>query len=875
MKVIKHIICELTGYRPGAVDVSQGDRGSRAVSCRLLENGAPWMIPEGASVRVAYTLPDGTEGLYDALPDGSPAGEIIGNIVTVELADQLMAQAGMVQMSILIIGPEGGQLATWPIRVMVSANKAARLTVPEEMPPYGAGFAGKIFFGGADGTVTPLGIGEGVEIVRQEDGSYALVAYGGAGGGGIKEETDPTVADWAKAGRPKPYGPENAPPYPVTSVNGKTGALALTAEDVGALPQGTKIPGKTSELTNDAGFVSSDQAQALIAAVTYALTPQMYGAVGDGETDDTAAIQAMFDAAGDGGVVFFPAGTYVVRHSDTKTGEDYVAVTVRGRHGLRVVLAGGALIKHKAAGVGRYTMLRFDGCNGVEISGGVIEGDRQSHQAVTTVYGSKGIHIVDSANISVHDMEVREIFGDCIGVTGATVQCDNVLIDKCTLHDSYRNGITIGGARNSTVRNCHIYGIVGADPQAGIDLEAERGIANADITIDGCRIHDCGKTTIAFSQNGAGTRVRNCRLDGDSLCVNTHTGIEITGTAITGTASFRNDVVLRECVVTAVGCYDDADHPGVSLTAYNTIFKGNDGTPTININGINGVATLRLVGCSLNQPESSAYALIYSYNATDVDVMMEGCTVNLRNGTALHRQLAHGKYRAFSLSGCTIAVRSATMDYSFIRTDAAQVRICNCTIDLSGVESYPPTEIARFKPTNSVVDFHGNVILASVPISNALWLEGFAGVARITGNTAPMCGAMVRVANSSGTVVEKGNITANSAGGGGADGITPHIGANGNWYIGATDTGVKAQGTDGAPGDPGRGIASVERTSGNGAAGTVDTYTITYTDGTTSTYQVRNGADGKDAPAIETQVWTFTMTDGSVVEMEVAARAVQ
>lgn len=29
------------------------------------------------------------------------------------------------------------------------------------------------------------------------------------------------------------------------------------------------------------------------------------------------------------------------------------------------------------------------------------------------------------------------------------------------------------------------------------------------------------------------------------------------------------------------------------------------------------------------------------------------------------------------------------------------------------------------------------------------------------------------------------------------DGVTPHIGANGNWYIGETDTGVKAQGQDG------------------------------------------------------------------------------
>lgn len=47
-------------------------------------------------------------------------------------------------------------------------------------------------------------------------------------------------------------------------------------------------------------------------------------------------------------------------------------------------------------------------------------------------------------------------------------------------------------------------------------------------------------------------------------------------------------------------------------------------------------------------------------------------------------------------------------------------------------------------------------------------------------------------------------------------------------------------------GADGRGIKTIARTSGNGAAGTTDTYTITYTDGTKSTYQVRNGANGKD-----------------------------
>jgi hypothetical protein len=34
----------------------------------------------------------------------------------------------------------------------------------------------------------------------------------------------------------------------------------------------------------------------------------------------------------------------------------------------------------------------------------------------------------------------------------------------------------------------------------------------------------------------------------------------------------------------------------------------------------------------------------------------------------------------------------------------------------------------------------------------------------------------------------------------GKPGVSPHIGANGNWFIGETDTGVKAQGEDGKPG---------------------------------------------------------------------------
>ena len=54
-----------------------------------------------------------------------------------------------------------------------------------------------------------------------------------------------------------------------------------------------------------------------------------------------------------------------------------------------------------------------------------------------------------------------------------------------------------------------------------------------------------------------------------------------------------------------------------------------------------------------------------------------------------------------------------------------------------------------------------------------------------------------------------------------------------------------APGQDGTNGQDGSSIVSIERTAGNGAPGTTDTYTVTLTDGSTSTFQVYNGKDGQ------------------------------
>ena len=59
---------------------------------------------------------------------------------------------------------------------------------------------------------------------------------------------------------------------PVSSVNGETGAVVLSAADIGALPADTVIPTKTSELTNDSNYVSASTLTASLATKQDALT---------------------------------------------------------------------------------------------------------------------------------------------------------------------------------------------------------------------------------------------------------------------------------------------------------------------------------------------------------------------------------------------------------------------------------------------------------------------------------------------------------------------------------------------------------------------------------------------------------------------------
>ena len=84
------------------VDMVEGDQYARQLELSLLCGGESWEIPEDVHATVRFRKPDGTGGEYDSLPDGSPAWSASGNVLTVELAPQVLSCPGNGILSVVL-----------------------------------------------------------------------------------------------------------------------------------------------------------------------------------------------------------------------------------------------------------------------------------------------------------------------------------------------------------------------------------------------------------------------------------------------------------------------------------------------------------------------------------------------------------------------------------------------------------------------------------------------------------------------------------------------------------------------------------------------------------------------------------------------------
>lgn len=240
------------------------------------------------------------------------------------------------------------------------------------------------------------------------------------------------------------------------------------------------------------------------------VTPQMFGAKGDGVTDDTEAVQKALDASS---LVYIPDGTYMINGTNAGWGYQHQG-GIRPNSNTTIVLSSDAVLKCIPNDTGFYNIIGLEGVKNVNISGGKIIGDVDEHKGTSGEFGF-GIGIFECEDICVKSIEISKCWGDGIIFDSndmLTGENNNIVIDNCVIHDCRRQGIsvTIGG-KNNRITGCHIYNISGTAPKAGIDIEPNSETPISNILIYGCTIHGTDGASIILN------RVENCLVSNCNL----------------------------------------------------------------------------------------------------------------------------------------------------------------------------------------------------------------------------------------------------------------------------------------------------------------------------------------------------------------------
>lgn len=263
-----------------------------------------------------------------------------------------------------------------------------------------------------------------------------------------------------------------------------------------------------------------------------------FGAVGDGITSDTKAIQKAIDA---GGVVFFPAGVY-------KSGTLYL----RSNGGLRletgaIIISGGEeeewnapdfcpqnRTSEREANNGRHLIVAYQ-CENVSIEGGIIDGcfshwlkEMNDDNDFFTLHPRNGqlLFFCESRNIRIQNCTLRNgSYWHCF-LHG----CEWITISGLQIHGDPRvlcnDGIDLDCCRYATISDCII--------ETGDDAIAIRGNSKAlggelrpteHITVTNCVLSSAFADSIRLGV-GNGT-IRSC-IFSNIVTRDSNIGVEIT-----------------------------------------------------------------------------------------------------------------------------------------------------------------------------------------------------------------------------------------------------------------------------------------------------------------------------------------------------------
>lgn len=437
---------------------------------------------------------------------------------------------------------------------------------------------------------------------------------------------------------------------------------------------------------------------------------KQFGAKGDGATDDTNCVQ---NALNKGKTIIFPSGTYEINAVTT--------LKLTDRENIHIIINKDAEIKVITNDSTHYFAFSLLRCSNVLIDGGgKVTGDMDTHTGTDGEWGY-GFRIYNCKKVVIRDIEIQKMWGDGIYVGDYIdgTQCENVLIQRCYIHNNRRQGISICYVNGITVDECLITNISGTWPQSGIDVELEGNastlIAQSNIVIKNTTINDCTGSALQIWGDATYVKVINCTSNGTfTIGKNSKGPVELDG--CTFKAAMISDASSPETYI--------RDCSFNKLTHQNTVHLFN-----CKIYRIENLGTCYMHGGSLLQLTHSTEAVVSKFyanniwfgdgaggesdsgylalNSTNISIIFKNSIINAKNWdiyeaifgslifdscTIYLHALNCKQYNKFQIVNCEIIFETRGTNNSFIAllgsgsTDGITILNRNL-IDLDDVES--------------------------------------------------------------------------------------------------------------------------------------------------------------------------------------------
>lgn len=320
------------------------------------------------------------------------------------------------------------------------------------------------------------------------------------------------------------------------------------------------------------------------------VTPEMFGAIGDGVSDDTVAVQRALNYTGTPIVIFSKTYKVNVMHARDS------ALSVRSN--AVILFQGGTIKLYNPNMVNVYNVLAISNVENVTVTGkGSIIGDRAEHTGEKLEFGY-GIILYNSQNVLIEGISVYDCIGDGICLEGDNTDhaySEHVVIRNCTCDNNMRNGISVIAAKDVVIEGCVLKNTNGFNPQYGIDCETNsEDDTCTDIIIRNCKFEDNVNGVInCYTHNDdAVIRIYDCIGDGTiGFCpLGSNSHMSAHGCVLTPkqgkdafgfSANWTSDITIADCTVycnnspRSVMMYNyDQTHMNIKVSNLN-IMHGN------------------------------------------------------------------------------------------------------------------------------------------------------------------------------------------------------------------------------------------------------------------------------------------------------------